>query len=83
MYYQRAKKIEDRFKKMVDLLAREGATMNEITKELGVSAATFFRMVAELRRRNFRIRLVREGSESRYQLVYVIDRTTNKVISHL
>jgi uncharacterized membrane protein len=83
MYYERTKKIEDRFKRAVDLLSGEGTTLNEVTKELGVSRPTFFRMIAELKRRNFKVRAIREDSEFRYQIVYVIDRMTHKVISKL
>lgn len=83
MYYEKSKMIEDRFKRVVDLLRAEGATLNEVTKELGVSRPTFFRMIAELKRRKFRIRVIREGAESRYQIIYLVDRTTHEVISKL
>jgi len=83
MYYERTKKIEDRFKKAVDLLSGEGMTLNQVTKELSVSRPTFFRMVAELKRRNFKVRVIREDSEFKYQIICVIDRTTHKVISKL
>jgi Mn-dependent DtxR family transcriptional regulator len=83
MYYERSKMIEDRFKRVVDLLTAEGATLNAVTKELGVSRPTFFRMIAELKRRKFRIRVIREGAEFRYQIIYLVDRTTHEVISKL
>jgi Mn-dependent DtxR family transcriptional regulator len=83
MYYERSKKIEDRFKRVVDLLRAGEATLNEVTKELGVSRPTFYRMIAELKRRKFRIRVIREGAESRYQIIYLVDRTTHEVISKL
>ena len=80
MYYQRTKKIEDRFKKAADLLRGEGMTLNEATKELGVSRPTFFRMMAELRRRHFMIRAIRENAEFKYQIIWRIDPATHKVI---
>lgn len=68
MPYERTQQIERRFKETVALISKKRLNANQLALELEVSLPTVQRIVAELRKRGYRIRSVRDESGWRYEL---------------
>ena len=68
MTYERARQIEERFQQAVRLIEKEPFNGRELAAALEVSTSTVQRIIAELRRRGYSIRSVREASGWRYEL---------------
>lgn len=68
MTYERATQIEKRFQQTVRLIKKEPLNARELAAALEVSTSTVQRIIAELRRRGYSIRSVREASGWRYEL---------------
>jgi len=73
MSYERSRKIEQRFREVVDLIKARQLDARQLALELGVSRPTAQRIVSELRRRGYKIRSVRDESGWRYELVGKLD----------
>lgn len=69
MPYERAREIEQRFKKTVDLLGKGRLNSKQLALELGTSRPTAQRIITELRIRGYKIRSVRDESGWAYELV--------------
>ena len=69
MTYERATQIEKRFQQAVRLIKREPLNARELAAVLDVSTSTVQRIIAELRRRGYSIRSVREANGWRYELL--------------
>lgn len=69
MFYERSRKIEQRFREAVNLMKTKQLDARQLALELGVSRPTAQRMVTELRQRGYKIRSIREEPGWRYELV--------------
>ena len=69
MSYERTQQIEQRFVKLIDLIKRERLNAGQLASVLGVSRPTVQRIIAELKRRGYGIRSIRDDSGWRYELV--------------
>lgn len=69
MPYQRAYQIEQRFERAVKLITGNSHNARELAEILGVSRPTVQRIVAELKRRGYGIRAVRDERGWWYELV--------------
>ncbi len=69
MPYERARQIEIRFHDAVRQIKKEPLNARELAAILVVSTSTVQRIIAELRRRGYSIRSVREASGWRYELL--------------
>jgi len=69
MSYERTQQIEQRFVKLIDLIKRERLNAGQLASVLGVSRPTIQRIIAELKRRGYGIRSIRDDSGWRYELV--------------
>lgn len=69
MTYERARQIEQRFHEAIRLIANEPHNARQLAGALGVSTSTAQRVIAELRRRGYSIRSVREATGWRYELL--------------
>jgi Mn-dependent DtxR family transcriptional regulator len=69
MPYERTREIERRFQKAIDLLGKKQLNAGQLALELGVSRPTAQRIIAELRKRGYTIRSIRDESGWRYELV--------------
>ena len=67
MYYKRVNEIEQRFKRAIKLMITKRMNAGTLAEELGVSRPTVVRIVAELRRRGYIIRVVRDSQGWRYE----------------
>ncbi len=83
MHYQRVNEIEQRLERALDLLIHERPSAGTLTKQLGVSRSTVFRLLNELRRRGFRINSVHEASGWRYQIIIALDSVTGRPVSRM
>ena len=68
MPYERAREIEQRFQRAVDLLSKNRLNSRQLALELGTSRPTAQRIIAELRIRGYKIRSVRDESGWGYEL---------------
>ena len=68
MPYERSRQIEQRFGRVVTLIQEGHSTSAALSAELGVSRGTVHRIIAELRRRGFSIRSVREEKGWSYEI---------------
>ena len=68
MPYERSRIIEERFGRVVGLIGEGCSTSAELSDALGVSRGTVHRIIAELRRRGFSIRSVREEKGWSYEI---------------
>ena len=68
MPYERSRLIEERFGLVVELIQKGCSTTAELANELNVSRGTVHRIIAELRRRGFAIRSVREEKGWSYEI---------------
>ena len=69
MPYERTQQIEQRFVKSIDLIQRNRLNAGQLASALGVSRPTIQRIIAELKRRGYSIRSIRDGSGWRYELM--------------
>lgn len=69
MPYERTQQIEQRFVKSIDLIKRERLNAGQLASALEVSRPTIQRIVAELKRRGYCIRSIRDDSGWRYELM--------------
>ena len=69
MPYERTQQIEQRFVKSIDLIKRDRLNAGQLASALGVSRPTIQRIIAELKRRGYSIRSIRDGSGWRYELM--------------
>lgn len=69
MPYERAREIEQRFQRAVDLLSKNRLNSKQLASELGTSRPTAQRIITELRIRGYKIRSVRDESGWGYELV--------------
>jgi len=69
MFYERSRKIEQRFREAVNLMKTKQLDARQLALELGVSRPTAQRIVTELRQRGYKIRSIREEPGWRYELV--------------
>ena len=67
MPYERTKKIEDRFGQAVALIRDQDLSAGKLAEQLGVSRPTAQRIVAELKRRGYPIRAVRDEHGWHYE----------------
>jgi predicted DNA-binding transcriptional regulator YafY len=70
MYYERTKRIEERFQRAFVLIWMHKVSLRVLAEKLGVSHPTAIRMVAELRRRGYKINVVRDSSGWHYEVTY-------------
>ena len=68
MPYERSRRIEQRFGQVVSLIQEGCSTSADLSAVLDVSRGTVHRMIAELRRRGFSIRSVREEKGWSYEI---------------
>ena len=68
MTYERARQIEERFRRAVRLIENEPLNGRQLAAALEVSTSTVHRIIPELRRRGYAIRSVREATGWRYEL---------------
>jgi len=68
MPYERSREIEQRFKTAIDLIAEKKLNSRELASQLGVSIPTAQRIIAELKRRGYAIRSVRDESGWHYEI---------------
>ena len=68
MPYERSRQIEQRFGLVVDLIQEGRSSSADLSAELNVSRGTVHRLIAELRRRGFTIRSVREEKGWSYEI---------------
>ena len=71
MPYERSRRIEERFGQVVGLIGEGRSTSAELSDALNVSRGTVHRIIAELRRRGFSIRSVREEKGWSYEITRV------------
>lgn len=81
--YQRYSLLEGRFSRIVRLIETKRMNTSTLAKELGVSRQTVIRMVNLLRRRGYKINVVRDVEGWRYEIMYKpqfipIPRSTGK-----
>ena len=69
MPYESARQIEDRFQRAIKLIMQNSHSARQLAEELGVSRPTVQRIVAELKRRGYVIRAVRDECGWRYELL--------------
>jgi len=70
MYYERSRKIVQRFDRMINLLLDE-PNVAMLMKELGVSRPTVLRMINELRSRGYVVQTVHDTWGWRYAILHV------------
>lgn len=68
MPYERSRRIEERFGRVVGLIQEGCSTSADLSEALNVSRGTVHRIIAELRRRGFSIRSVREEKGWSYEI---------------
>ena len=68
MPYERAFQIEQRFQRAVELIVKRPHDARRLAEALGVSRPTVQRLVAELKRRGYVIRAVRDEYGWHYEL---------------
>lgn len=68
MPYERSRRIEERFGQVVGLIQEGCSTSADLSEALNVSRATIHRIIAELRRRGFSIRSVRDEKGWSYEI---------------
>ncbi|MGH2561651.1 MAG: HTH domain-containing protein [Thermomicrobiales bacterium] len=68
MTYERTRQIELRFRRAATLIEQRTINARQLANALDVSQPTAHRIVAELRRRGYQIRAVRERQGWRYEL---------------
>ena len=68
MPYERSRQIEQRFGRVVGLIQAGCSTSADLSAALNVSRGTVHRIIAELRRRGFSIRSVREDNGWSYEI---------------
>lgn len=69
MPYERAREIEQRFRKTIDILGKNRLNSKQLALELGTSRPTAQRIITELRIRGYKIRSVRDESGWGYELI--------------
>ncbi|KSV17378.1 hypothetical protein DA01_03545 [Dehalococcoides mccartyi] len=69
MPYERAREIEQRFNRVVDILEKTRLNSKQLALELGTSRPTAQRIITELRIRGYKIRSVWDESGWGYELV--------------
>jgi DNA-binding transcriptional regulator LsrR (DeoR family) len=69
MPYERVQEIEQRFQRAVNLISNNSLNARQLAIALGVSRPTAQRIVAELKRRGYVIRSVRDEQGWQYELV--------------
>jgi DNA-binding MarR family transcriptional regulator len=69
MPYERAHQIEQRFRRVIALIARDPLDAGKLAASLQVSRPTVHRIIAELRARGYIIRAVHDNQGWRYELV--------------
>ena len=69
MPYERSRSIEERFGRVVGLIQEGCSTSADHSDALNVSRGTIHRIIAELRRRGFSIRSVREEKGWSYEII--------------
>ena len=69
MTYERTQQIEQRFQRAIYIIMQNSHNARELAAALGVSQPTVQRIVAELRRRGYVIRSVRDEHGWRYELL--------------
>ncbi len=74
MYYERSRKIEQRFLEAINLIKTKQMDSRQLALELSVSRPTMQRIVTELRQRGYKVRSIREESGWRYELLSIPDR---------
>lgn len=67
MSYERSRQIEQRFERAVALITQNSHNARELAEALGVSRPTVHRIIAELKRRGYVIRAVRDEYGWRYE----------------
>jgi Mn-dependent DtxR family transcriptional regulator len=68
MPYERSREIEQRFETTISLIAEKKLNSRELASQLGVSIPTAQRIIAELKRRGYKIRSVRDESGWYYEI---------------
>ncbi len=68
MPYERALQIEQRFQQAIKLITQNSHNARQLAEALSVSRPTVQRIVAELKRRGYVIRAVRDEHGWRYEL---------------
>jgi len=68
MHYKQFNKIDQRFKRALDLISTGKMNARTLAKELSVSRPTVLRMVNELRRRGYIISVVHDYQGWRYEV---------------
>ena len=69
MPYERSRQIEQRFQQTIKLISQNSHSARQLAEALGVSRPTVHRMIAELKRRGYVIRAVRDEYGWSYELV--------------
>jgi Mn-dependent DtxR family transcriptional regulator len=69
MSFEHTNEIEQRFERAVELISKTMVNARQLALALGVSQPTVQRIVAELKRRGYAIRSVRDDHGWRYELV--------------
>jgi len=67
MSYERSCQIEQRFEQAVELITENSHSARQLAEALGVSRPTVHRIIAELKRRGYVIRAVRDEYGWRYE----------------
>jgi biotin operon repressor len=69
MPYERTRQIEQRFQQIIKLIAQNSLNAKELAASLGISTATIYRIITELRKRGYNIRSVRDTKGWCYELI--------------
>lgn len=69
MHYERTRKIEQRFQQAIKLIGQNSHSARGLAEALAVSRPTVDRIVAELKRRGYVIRAVRDECGWKYELI--------------
>ncbi len=68
MPYERTNQIEQRFQRAIKLITQNSHSARQLAEALGVSRPTVHRIIAELKRRGYVIRAVRDECGWRYEI---------------
>jgi len=82
MHYERTRKIEQRFQQAIKLIRQNSHSARGLAEALAVSRPTVHRIVAELKRRGYVIRAVRDECGWKYELINNPNskKSTNKIL---
>lgn len=69
MPYERTQQIEQRFQRVIQLIAKDSLNARQLAEALNVSPATMQRIIAALKERGYQIRSVHDTHGWRYELM--------------